>query len=160
MNKKVLVTLIVILAVVVVIAVALKGGKRGGQQAGNNKQSADLSKPAPKERVVKQEAAATLAAFPQGFPVEEAAQTSDSFKYVPANSTEQQSTVEYVSLKSLAENGKSFKDFMDKNGYKISNKVEQDNLLFYYGSKDSNDLSVKIQSAEGKVTVSASFLKR
>lgn len=147
-------------AVALVIFFIVSGRQAGlpGQKV--LKPEEDFSKPYKEERVVKQEAQATLSAFPEGFPVEAGAQNTGSYKYVPALSLEQQSTIEYVSKKSLTDNAKIFKDFLTLKGYTISNEVSEKGLGFYYATKDNNDLSIKIEEKNGQVTVSASYLRR
>lgn len=111
--------------------------------------------------VTKQQTPIVLSSFPQGFPVEDSAQLSDSYSYVPALSSSQQSTLSYTSQKTLAENQKIFSSYFTSAGFKIINKIEKDPTLFYYGSKDGNDLSVTvIKDKAGKVVVTASYLKR
>lgn len=155
--------------IVVIIAAALVGlmiFSKSNQQPGAKKtqteaeRKADLTKPYETERMVKEEAQVLLTGFPQGFPVEAGSQSSESFKYVPAQSVEQQSTVVYASKKTLAENGKTFRDYMASAGFEIINKDERDDGLFYYATKDNNDLSIKIDEKNGQVSVSATYLKR
>jgi len=151
--------IIAIVVVVLVIALVWLGRTQFGV-APEPKPGEDLSKPADQERVVKEDAEVILSAFPSGFPVEAGAQTSDSYKYIPAKSLEQQSTLEYVSQKSLTENAKIFRDYLSKAGFQISNKTELPDLMFYYAQKGTEDLSVKIKTQDEKVSVSASYLRR
>lgn len=145
-------------AVAILVVWLLSGGTKMSPNGGSGAKN-DLSKPSEKERVVRQEAAVSITAFPSGFPVGAGAAGS-GFKYVPANSTEQQSTLEYVSAKSLKENETIFKDYLAASSFKIVNKLEDSKSAFYYATKDNNDLSIRIAQSDGQVTVTASYLKR
>lgn len=154
-------TLILVVALVAVLIVALLvAQQRPSDNRKRDNKTTDLNTPADKDRVVKGDLQSILKAFPESFPVEAGAQQKDSFKYIPANSLEQQSTVEYVSQKSLAENGKIFREYLNSASFKIINKIEKPNLLFYYATREGNDLSVKIEAINQGVIVSATYLKR
>lgn len=114
----------------------------------------------PTAHVVAQEAPAVLAAFPTGFPAEAGIENSRGYKFIPANSTNQQTTLDYISQKSLAENTEIFTNYLAQNGFSIVNKVELPNLVFLYATKDNNDLSLKMDEQGGIVTVSATYLTR
>ncbi|HYV33811.1 MAG TPA: hypothetical protein VE973_03105 [Candidatus Limnocylindria bacterium] len=96
--------------------------------------------------------------FPAGFPIEAGATSDSGFTYVPANTLSKQSSVIYTSNKTLAENGKIFKDYMDVMGYKIINKVETSQNLFYYGTKDNASLSILIEKQDKNVKITATYL--
>lgn len=150
--------IIAIVAVVVVAGLVWLGNSQFGKKP---QLEDDLQKTVPEARVIKQDAQTTLSAFPAGFPVEEGAQNTDSYKYIPASSLEQQSTLDYVSKKSLADNARIFRDYLSKSGFAISNRVEEPDLVFYYATKGAEDLSIKIKiSQEQEVSVSASYLRR
>lgn len=154
--------IIVVLAVAAAVIWLIVAGNKGNEAstpAPINKKD-DLAQPYETERVVKQNTQAILSAFPDGFPVEAGVESTNSYKYVPANSTEQQSTIEYTSQKSLADNGKIFKDFLTASGFEIINEQTQGKNVFYYGKKDTSDLSILIRELTDSVTVSASYLKR
>ena|SRR3990167_11134161 len=157
-------SLLTFLAVIVVgLLIALIVSERGPETATDQEEQKTTEEEIQvqdTERVIEQESETTLSAFPEGFPVEAAASNSSGFKYIPANSVSQQSTVEYVSQMTLAENGKTFKDYLAAAGYEMVNKLEEADILFYYATKDNNDLSIKIDSKDNVVTVSASYLKR
>ncbi len=119
----------------------------------------DLNKPSAKPSIVEENPQIILAAFPKGFPLEGGVTTSASFRYVPAQSEENQSTLEYVSKKSLLENGRIFRDYLAKSDFKVVNKIEEPKLLFYYARREGDDLSIKIEEQNQKVLVSASYLK-
>ncbi|OGE78953.1 MAG: hypothetical protein A2751_00215 [Candidatus Doudnabacteria bacterium RIFCSPHIGHO2_01_FULL_46_14] len=160
MKRNTLIILALAVAVLIILLfIAANKSDKGSQPVSVSKKD-NLDQPYETERVVKQNTEASLSAFPQGFPVEAGAQAGDSYKYVPANSVEQQSTVQYTSNKSLEENGKIFRDYLAAAGFTIVNKLERADKLFYYASKDNNDLSVTISSIDGAVTVSATYLKR
>lgn len=112
------------------------------------------------EQIIKQNVQTTLSAFPGGFPAEEGIANSSGYKYIPANSLNEQSTLEYVSAKSLTENKQIFTEFLTKNGFEIVNRIDQPNLVFLYAKKEQNDLSVKIEARNQQIMVSANYLKR
>lgn len=159
MSKNSLVAVIVIVLLLVGVII-FNARQPFSQPSSQTPSSEDLSKPSSQERVIQAEAPSLLSGFPAGFPKEEEVNYPQSYKYIPANSLEQQSTVEYVSQKTLAENGKTFRDYLASAGFNVSNKNETANLLFYYATKDNNDLSIRIEQKNGQVTVSASYLKR
>ncbi len=144
-----------IAAIIIIWSVA---GNQGAQptQTLTNQNTANTEGP----QVVKIKAATLLADFPQDFPMESGVENTESYKYLPAKSTEEQSTLEYVSKKSFRENKTIFTEYLDKAGFKISNRDERTGFAFYYATKDNNDLSIKIVERQGQVTVTASFLKR
>lgn len=159
-KKHVFFVVILILALAILIGILGKAGKSEQLEKKSPDPKADLTKPYQEVRVVKEDTKSVLSAFPAGFPAEAGVENKDSFKYVPANSTQQQSTVEYVSSQSLAENTKAFSTYLTANGYTITNKLEQGSLVFYYGTKADSDLSVKLEDKDGKVLVTASYLKK
>ncbi len=115
----------------------------------------------PHAKIISQDPDLVLAAFPPGFPVEEGVKATEGFKYVPANSQETQSTLEYVSQKTVSQNSQIFRKFLADNNYQIVNKLEKPDLVFYYAQKDGNDLSLKIQKLEAaEIKVSVSYLER
>lgn len=155
-NAIIITALIIVVAVVVYVLATRKSSNIPGP--GEN--SANQQKIADKARVEKQPVATVLTAFPPEFPAEAGMESSAAYKYIPAKSAEQQSTLEYSSRKTFAENKKIFKDYLTSSGYAITNKVEESNLAFYYGTKNNNDLSVKIKQMDNVVAVSVSYLKR
>lgn len=164
MKRNIIIVLALVVALVVV-ALVMAGNKKGDSGTKDpavleKQRKEDLSKPYETERIIKQNTQASLTAFPEGFPLEDGARAGESFKYVPANSTAQQSTVQYVSNKSLAENGRIFKDYLDSSGFDTVNDLENDARIFYYATKDNDDLSISIESRNNTVTVSASYLNR
>ena len=156
-----------IFAIVAVIVLGLVGilvysGRTRTSESGTSstvKQDDSQPKETP-VKVINQEAKITLSAFPEGFPTEKDALRGDSFKYIPANSQEQQSSLVYQSQKTLAANEKIFKEFFAKAGFKIVNQQETKTEAFYYTTLDNNDLSVQIKDQQNVVTVTASYLKR
>lgn len=118
----------------------------------------DSGEPQQTERVLGQDPSVVLAAFPPGFPAE--AGQSTGMKYLPANSTEQQHTLEYESVKTVASNQEIFSKYFTSPGFTILNEDVKSDSVFYYATKDGNDLSVRIWSEQGKVKVTASYLKR
>lgn len=158
-TSKNLILAIVGVAVVLGILIFYSGNKQPGPATTANP-ATDLTRKSDKPRVVHADVKGILMTFPADFPVEAGAETTTGYKYVPANSLQQQSTLEYVSKKSLAENGKIFTSYFRKAAFKISNKVEQPSLLIYYGTKDQSVLTVKIQGLSGKVMVSASYVAK
>ena|SRR3989344_4101345 len=156
MNKNILI-IIVVLVLILLGAIWFRSndGMDSDTQTATNEET-----PQPTERVMQSDAKTTLSAFPDGFPVESGISQSSGFKYIPANSLEQQSTVEYVSQKSLAENQTAFKAYLEASGFKTVNEAEDAQSAFYYATKDNNDLSVRIILKDGTVTVTASYLKR
>lgn len=147
--------IILALLVVAVIFISIKPSQERGPAAPDSENK--ISKT---EQVTKQDAKATLASFPEGFPAESGIEASSGYKYIPANSQSEQSTLEYTSKKSLAENKKIFTDFLAKSGYTVANKVEQAGLVFLYATLDQTDLSIKIEEKSGQVSVSATHLKK
>ena len=142
------------------VVVYVLATRKSGNAPGSGANSADQQKIVDKARVEKQSAATVLSAFPPGFPAEAGIESSAGYKYIPAKSTEQQSTLEYSSRITFAQNKKIFKDYLTSADWTITNKVEESNLAFYYGTKNNNDLSVKIKQMDNDVTVSVSYLKR
>ena len=65
-------------------------------------QKGDLTKTSPTERVIKHDIDVVLAAFPAGFPAGSEIQQASAYKYIPADSLEQQATIEYTSQRSFA----------------------------------------------------------
>ena len=155
MKKTEIAAIAIILAIA---ALAWLGGRQLSFRPGE--QGSDSLKPAKEVRVMKEDPGKTLAAFPAGFPAEAGAQGSGAYKYIPANSIEQQSTVEYVSQKTLTENAEAFLGYFNKAGFTVTNKSENSDLVFYYAQKGSEDMSVTIKRTDGKVSVSASYLTR
>lgn len=155
--KKEVLLLVVGLVVILVVAILVTSPRQSPTPSVLEDQSQAVS---PEERVIKQEASQVMSAFPAGFPFEEEMTSSDSYKYIPANSKEQQSTINYVSQKTLAENAKIFKAYLEEAGFKITNKVEEKSQYFYYAAKDNSDLSILVQQKNDQVTVSLSYLKR
>lgn len=157
MEKKYLWGVIGVVVIILAILVSRRPNAPGQQPGAETGKSEQTSKT---ERVVKEDAKVTLAAFPEGFPVEAGASSTSGYKYIPANSASQQSTLEYVSQKSLAVNKQIFSDFLGKNGFAVVNKVEQPAFVFFYATKNQNDLSIKIEEKNKQVTVSATYLVR
>ncbi len=156
-TKKLLITLIGIIAVLVVV-VGLSRNK--APNLSEQESDTTLNTPTAEPRVVKTESTVIAKEFPEGFPVEVTAQGSEGYTYIPANSVEQQSTLEFTSQKSVEENGKIYFDFINISGFKIVNSVEKKDLVFFYATKDENDLSITIKQGIGGTIVSVSYLKR
>ena len=154
---------ILVVVVVVVFAVVNSSSRQNGALTNKGQQKTMPVPEAPKvsdvAQVKKETSTEALAAFPAGFPVEAGAQSGNSYKYIPAKTTVEQSTVEYVSQKTLAQNGEIFRNYLAQAGFTIANKTEQTNWLFYYGTKGKEILSINLKAdASGKVTVSASYV--
>lgn len=158
MQKNTIVTVIVLLIILGAILVFSQKNQTPPTPASNP--LADLTKVASQARTLHADVKGLLTTFPADFPLEAGAETTTGYKYVPANSLTQQSTLEYGSKLTLAENGKIFADYFSKAGFKITNKVEQPGLLIYYGTKNQSVLTVKVQKLAGKVTVSASYVAK
>ncbi len=120
----------------------------------------DLTQMADTPRLVRGEVKGVITAFPEGFPAEQGALHLDGYQYVPARSLELQSTVSYISQKTLAENGELMRDYLAAAGFEITNRVEKPGLLFYYATRGENDLSIQIAEDNNQVILSASYLKR
>jgi hypothetical protein len=152
--------ILIAVAVVLLGAVLFWSSRDSGPGGSENDTPVDMTKPSDEARVIKQDLEAVLSGFPEGFPVEPGAYNTDSFQYVPANSLEQQSTVQYISKKTLRENEFIFSEFLEEAGFEIANELIETNEVFLYATKDSNDLSIKIDEADGVVKVVASYLKK
>lgn len=148
-----LVGIVVLLLLVVVL------GQRGVRGPGQEDEEG-LSRPSALERTINQDARTLLQSFPADFPREEGVRYLNSFIYVPANSVEQQLTLEYVSGKSLAENFLSFKNFLAAQGYTITNEISEGDRGFYYANKAGNDLILKFDLENNQVKVNATYVKR
>ena len=155
MKKNVVVIIILILAVAIVV-VLMQKNKKTAPPKGPATAQQDPNKP----KVIKQGTTAILGTFPADLPIEKDITTTDSYKYIPAKSTEQQTTLEYVSKKSFAENVKIFSGYLASAGYKITNKTEKPTWEFLYGTKDNNDLAIRIEKQGEQAKVSVSYLKR
>ena len=152
MKKNVIIAAVLILAVAITVVLVQQTKKPKPPEVAKTNDN--------EPQVIKEDAAAILKALPQDLPIEEGLTATDSYKYIPAQSKEQQSTLEYISKKSFTENVKVFKDYLASKKYNISNKTEQPNLAFFYGTKDNNDLLIKIENKDNQVNVSISYLKR
>jgi hypothetical protein len=96
--------------------------------------------------------------FPEEFPLEAGVSFAESFKYVPVDSNQQQSTLSYSSNLSLEENIEIFEKFLADNEFNIINQVNEENMAFYYGEKNGNSFSLILEDKDGEVLVSASYL--
>lgn len=146
-------------AVVLGILIFYSGDNQFGQKPSVNPE-ADLTHKFAKPRVLHSDVKGVITSFPADFPLEAGVKISQSYKYVPANSLQQQATLDYLSKKTLAENGKIFTAYLKKSGYQMLNTMEKPNLLFRYGTKDGSDLSIRLAKAGDQVLVSASYLRR
>jgi hypothetical protein len=155
------IVMVVVLAAIVLVGILVFSGPKGNTNApANTQQNSSQSSTNTTPQVTQQTPTTVVSAFPAGFPVEAAAQNTASYKYVPAASSQQQSTLEYISQKTVAQNQKTFLDYLNANGFKIGNKVEKSDMVFYYATKDNNDLSITITKSGSDVKVSASYLKK
>ena len=151
---------VVAAVIVVVLVFVFSGGGSDSDSGSQTTDQAELVQPAEEQRIIQQTDEQVLADFPEGFPVEEGAQNTNSFKFIPANSLEEQSTMSYTSQRTLDENAIIFKSFMDENGFEIINEETDEDFRFFYATKDGNDLSVTIEELVGQVQVSVSYLQR
>lgn len=101
-----------------------------------------------------------LAAFPSGFPVEAQAIALKSYRLIPANSLENQYTLEYLSRLTAADNSRMFKAYLRDAGFSLTGSTDQTNQTFLYATKDRNDLSIVIVKQNDQVRVTASYLIR
>lgn len=114
--------------------------------------------PSDEVEITEEDPEENVADFPEGFPLEDGVSFDESFKYVPVDSNQQQSTLSYSSNLSLEENMEIFEEFFANNGFRIVNQINQENMAFYYGEKDGNSFSLILEDKDGKVSVSASYL--
>lgn len=98
--------------------------------------------------------------FPLGLPVETGGQARASYRFIPADSSERQSTISYVSGKTFEENSDIFEKFLLDANYDILNEIDETSLRFFYAQKDSTDLLIGIEEKENGVLIDISYLKR
>jgi hypothetical protein len=152
MNKKTLLVVVILVAALVAALIIAPKLRTLSEKTGKGTNGSD------KEMVIQQEPAELMKVFPAGFPFEQGAQSTGSYQFIPAKSRGQQSTLTYISKKTLAENAQIFKTYLEKEGFKVTNKTEQKDLDFYYAAKDNKDLSILVQQKDNQVTVSVSYL--
>lgn len=156
MRKQILISILAVFVIVLVLIIGFYKPFQPSPSQSNPED--DLTRPFPTQRVLNQETKNTLTVFPAGFPME--GQFTKSFKYIPANSLLQQSTVEYESQATMAENQTIFLKYLADSGFQIANKTEEQNITFYYASKADADLSVMLKDQNGKIFVTASYLQK
>ena len=158
MSGKMRTSLLTILALAVIGLLAVLLIPRGQAPSGGPDGKGEI-RAQKTERVLAQNADLTSSAFPSGFPTEAGASAS-SYKYIPANSTEQQFTVQWGSKKSMGENAKIFSDYFTAAGFNVVNKATPPDQVFYYATRDNDVLSVLVQRTSGTSQVSATYLLR
>ena len=158
MKKNILIAGGVVALLVIAVIIFGKPTTNNFQSNLGNVSKEDMT-PQNTERVIQADTKTVLSGFPDGFPAEKET-AENSYRYIPANSTEQQYTLQYESQKTLAENEKIFKDYFTSAGFQIVNKQESATDAFYYGTRDNSDLSILISSRDGKISISASYLAR
>ena len=153
---------IIIIAAIVLVLLIVLWANSPRQPANTNTtiQQEDLTKASDEVRVVNTPTDEIVKEFPLAFPFEENFTSSNSFKYVPAQSLEQQSTLEYTSQKTLAQNRTAFTNYLQTAGFEILNKIESSDELFYYATKDNNDLTISVRLDDNGLKVGLSYLKR
>ena len=150
-SHKEIIGAVVVLVIIALFVVFFSGSFFGGDR---------LDVPSEELRVVNQNSGRNLEAFPEGFPVEDGVEFHESFKYVPANSRDQQSTLAYLSSRTLSENASIFENFFSSNGFEVMNEVEDDGMHFYYARKGNDDLPIRLEDKSGRVLVEVSYLER
>ena len=110
-------------------------------------------------QISEQSAEETLSAFPEGFPIE-AGGGESGYRYVPANSSQQQSTIEYVSTQTFSQTAAVFENYLEENEFSIINRVDEPDFAFFYATKDGNGLSITLQEIDGETKVSVSYLRK
>lgn len=114
----------------------------------------DLTQPYSEERQFEEPASELVTDFPSGFPFEQGVEFSQAYKYIPANSLEQQSTLSYISELSLQDNVDRFEQFFEDNQYDIITDDFSDGVQFYFATKPENDISILLETSNSSDTVS------
>ncbi len=142
---------IILLVLVVALAlVALIFGKsRFSSQQDKN---AEIKKQPPK--AVSQSLIIVSPKFPKGLPLETGVNALNAYEI---NTKPTSYNISYNSKKSLQENAKIYKTYIESSGFKIVKTIEKADTIFYNSSKDGNTLSAFIRDKNGQIKVSLTY---
>lgn len=160
MKKNTIIILSVVVVALVVVYAVWESKKTTVVPSGRETGNENAVKVSDEVRVQNEDSASVLSAFPEGFPAEPEALSGEGAKLIPAGSTEQQSTIEYGSTKSLSQNADIFRKYIADAGFTIMNEIIEADEVFLYSKNDTDDMSITIRSQDGMVTVKAKYLKR
>lgn len=169
MSKKtsVVIVILIVVAVLVGLWAQNRAKPKAGQMAGQNNSTGaqtnsqtrpDLSiEPA---KITQVDKAKLPEGFPADFPMEKDAQIVSNYNSTKDGTT--QSTREFISKKTLAENYKLYSDYLTKNGWNILNKSDTQALKSLYAKKDNASVTINMnQNPTTKANlVEVSFLIR
>jgi len=101
--------------------------------------------------------------LPQGFPVDipvELANVTESYSATYEDAGFTQYTVAYTSERSMNALGDEYSEYLDSNGYTITDDTSGEGFVSWYATKDNNDLSVLVSYQSDTVTVTLTYLAR
>lgn len=155
MNKKIILGLLVFVGVasaILVLVIAKPANHRT-----SDKNAGEVSQ---EKSIVKTELAADQApqAFPANIPIEKGAKITQNFN-ATALDGRLQATRAFETALTLSQNFNLYRDFMNKNGWKIDTTVDLENYKIIAASKERAKLQVSIDKNQGSgvKTVSISY---
>ncbi len=88
--------------------------------------------------------------FPTNIPIEQGANVNQSYSldYIG----QKQLSIVFSSTKTIKQNYTLYADFLNKDGWTVSNKYESDTVSSLYGQKENNDINITI--TKGQVSIS------
>jgi len=98
--------------------------------------------------------------LPDGLPLEESVEISESYSVVYEERGVTQHTFSYVSQKTPEEVFESFLSFMEDGGYEITYDGRDVGSLTISADKDDNNLFLSVNIRDGRVFVQISYLER
>lgn len=170
-TKTILVVVAVISAILLVAFFTIKNNNIKKQQSVVDQKTIDLSsEPTKEDQAVKTSSEPKKTDFgtnlptdfPTDIPVEKGVKVDQSYSLNYEG--QKQLTIVFPSNRTVKENYTLYEDFLKKQNWNISNKLEKNEIASLYGTKGSNDINVTISentsATSMKSQVSISILKK